>query len=113
LRTRRNVCLLPFALLAFCLVLAAAAGCGGQSGAAAPSRSEYTGVIVDIERVGSDVRAFTLESDGEAVRILIADDVQYGFDLGHLRDHMATRAPVRCPVEDRGGQLYALAILDA
>jgi hypothetical protein len=113
LRTRRTVGLLVVATAA-CLAIATASGCGGDSNRSnTPPRSEYVGVVVDIEGEGSNVRAFTLESGSDTIRLLIAPGVDYGFDLGHLRDHMATRDPVRCPVRQRGGRLYALAIADA
>ncbi len=89
----------------------AATACGGD--AAEPPPSEVTGLIVAIEGEGSDVRSFTLESDGEAHEIHIAPDVDYGFDLAHLHEHERDREPVRCDLEQREGRLYALTIDDA
>jgi hypothetical protein len=71
------------------------------------------GTIVDVQDTRGEVRAFTVRSGGELVDISIADDVDYGFDLDHLREHLATGDPVRCTVKERGGQLYTLSILDA
>ena len=53
-----------------------------------------------------------MKQGDEHVEIAIADDVAYGFDLEHLREHLATGDPVRCTVELRGDRLYALSILD-
>ena len=74
---------------------------------------ELVGVIVDVENPGGEVRAFTLRSDDELFEIAIADEVDYGFNLDHLREHLATGEPVRCTVEERRGTLRALTILDA
>jgi hypothetical protein len=94
------------------ICLAAVVGCGGGEGnERAPS--ELVGVIVAVEPSTGPVRTFTLEAAGESYRIFVAADVDYGFDLHHLRDHRATGDPVRCTLEERGDRLYALTILDA
>jgi hypothetical protein len=62
---------------------------------------------------GNDVRSFTLESGGKEYRIRVAPDVDYGFQLSHLRTHQASLYPVRCTFERRAGRLYALEIVDA
>ena len=98
----------PLSLVA--AILALLAGCGGDASPAPPD--EVTGVIVDVYGEGSDVRSFTLETDAETYEIRIADDVDYGFDLAHLRDHQATRAPVHCRLENRDGAAYARTIKD-
>lgn len=93
-------------------LIGVAASCGGS----APSRqvpSQATGVIVRIENVGASVRSFTLDSDQGELQILVAPDVDYGFDLRHLHLHKTLRAPVRCMLQERDGKLYALSILDA
>jgi hypothetical protein len=89
------------------VVLLAACGGGDDEG------DELIGLIVDVQGRGNDVRSFTLESGGEEYRIRIAPDVDYGFQLGHLRTHEASLYPVRCTLERRGGRLYALEIADA
>ena len=93
------------------------AGCGGagddgESTEPAATPSELTGVIVDIRGQGRDVSSFTLQSGGEGYEIRIAADVDYGFDLSHLREHESSMLPVRCRFERRQGGLYALAIDD-
>jgi hypothetical protein len=91
------------------LTIAAMAGCGGGDG----ESNELTGLIVDVQGRGDDVRSFTLESGGKEYRIRIAAGVDYGFQLGHLRTHQASLYPVRCTLERRDGRLYAVEIVDA
>jgi hypothetical protein len=85
------------------------AGCGGGDG----ESNELTGLIVDVQGRGDDVRSFTLESGGQEYRIRIAPAVDYGFELSHLRTHQASLYPVRCTLERRDGRLYAVEIVDA
>ncbi len=98
-------------LLALVALLCVVAGCG--SGDREPTPDELTGLIVAIDGEGSDVEAFTLEAGLEEYEILIADDVDYGFDLEHLKEHQETGDRVRCELEQRDGRLYARAIFDA
>ena len=95
------------------MLLGLASSACGASQSSSPTSGEVVGTIVDVLDTRGEVRAFTVRSDGELVDISIADDVDYGFDLGHPREHLATGDPVRCTVEERRGQLYALSILDA
>ena len=103
----------PVALLVLVLALAA---CGGEEEPGAADRadppSQLTGLIVEVDGSGSDIRSFALESGGERYEILIAADVDYGFDLAHLREHERDGEPVHCRLEDRNGLLYALTIED-
>jgi hypothetical protein len=98
-----------FTLLALLAIAAALGGCGGGDG----ESNELTGLIVDVQGRGNDVRSFTLESGGEEYRIRIPPGVDYGFQLGHLRTHQASLFPVRCTLERRAGRLYAVEIVDA
>jgi hypothetical protein len=93
--------------------LGAITGCGQEN--SPPPPSALTGLIVEIEGAGSDVDSFTLEeaAGGETYEIRIASDVDYGFDLSHLFQHLNERLPVRCALEERDGDLYALEIVDA
>ncbi|MDQ4024738.1 MAG: hypothetical protein M3217_04500 [Actinomycetota bacterium] len=76
--------------------------------------SEVTGVLLDVESDGVDeVTSFTLKDGDETYEIFIADDVDYGFPLGHLSEHLSTGDPVTVPLEERDGKLYALSIDDA
>jgi hypothetical protein len=45
--------------------------------------------------------------------ILIDPQIDYGFDLAHLREHMETGDPVRVDLELRAGDVYATQIDDA
>lgn len=78
---------------------------------AEPPPSEVIGVITAIE---GDIGAITVVEDGGGeYRIGIAGDVEYGFDLQHLREHEATGDPVRVRLEERGDDLVGLSIDDA
>jgi hypothetical protein len=98
-----------YALFALLSVVAVLAACGGGD----DEPDEVTGLIVDIQGRGNEVRSFTLESGGKEYRIRVAPDVDYGFQLSHLRTHQASLYPIRCTFERRAGALYALEIVDA
>lgn len=99
------------------------AACGGDDAeepeaaptvAAEDAPDEVTGVLLDVESEGvDDVTAFTLKEGDDVYEIFIAEDVDYGFPLGHLNEHLTSGDPVRVPVEVRDGKLYALSIDDA
>jgi hypothetical protein len=91
-------------------IVAMLVGCGGGG---SDDPSELTGLIVDIEGRGNDVTSFTLRTGDRNYEIRIARDVDYGFQLAHLRVHASALYPVRCTIERRQGQLYALSIVDA
>jgi hypothetical protein len=106
-----------------CLALLGAA-CGGDepeesSGgrdtvAAEDAPDEVTGVLLDVESTGiGEVTSFVLKDGDDTYEIFIADDVDYGFNLGHLSEHLTTGDPVSVPLEVRGDKLYALSIDDA
>jgi hypothetical protein len=84
------------------------AGCGGNGN----EDAELVGLIVDVRGRGNDVSSFTLRSGDETYEIRIAPDVDYGFQLGHLRLHESDLLPVLCKLERRDGRLYALEIVD-
>jgi hypothetical protein len=99
----------PYAIVALLTIVAVLAACGGGD----DEQNELIGLIVEVQGRGNNVRSFTLESGGQEYRIRIAPDVDYGFQLGHLRTHQASLYPVRCKLERRDGRLYALEIVDA
>ncbi len=102
------------AVAVLCCALLLGAACGGDDGDDAAAPSEVTGVILDIESEGiGQVTSFELKDGDETYEIFIAGDVDYGFDLGHLNEHLTTGDPVRVPLEERGGKLYARSIDDA
>ena len=87
---------------------------GGDTVAAEDAPDEVTGVLLDVESEGvGEVTSFTLKEGDDTYEIFIADDVEYGFPLGHLSEHLSAGDPVRVPLEVRDGKLYALSIDDA
>jgi hypothetical protein len=100
-------------VLVVALSATAMAGCGGGAATStgAPG-SPVNGPIVEVRGPRGAVEAIVVKQGDELVEVAIADDVAYGFDLEHLRDHLATGDPVSCTVELRGDTLYALRILD-
>ena len=102
--------LFPALLVALALA-AGAPGCGEEQ---EPVPAAAVGVITEIDGDGSDIRSFTLETrDHGTLEVFIAEDVDYGFDLAHLHEHQAAGDPVRCTLEEREGEAYALEIVDA
>jgi hypothetical protein len=98
--------------LAVLSLLTLVAACGNEE-PPEPSPSELTGLIVAIDGEGSDISSFTLDNFGDEYEVFIAPEVDYGFDLAHLREHERDRLPVRCRLDERDGRLYALEIVDA
>lgn len=71
------------------------------------------GVVIAIDSAAlDDVRSFTLKDGDDTYEIFIADDVEYGFPLGHLQEHLQGAEPVAVDTEEREGKLYALTIED-
>ena len=102
------------ALLLVALLVGACGDDGEESRGSEKPPSEITGVIVDIEaeRLG-DVTSFDLK-DGDTIYELFVDtEIEYGFPLGHLHEHLQTAEPVHCEIEERNGRLYAQTIEDA
>jgi hypothetical protein len=97
-----------------CGVLCLLVACGGEevAGVATDVPATVTGNVVSVEPAEGDVVSFVLEEDGTRYELRIADDVDYGFDLGHLREHMDLADPVRVSTEMRGDGAYALLIED-
>lgn len=96
------------------VLLLVTGGCGGSSDAAEPPPREATGLITEVREDGDRVTGFTLEALSGTYDVRIADDVEYGFDLRHLHEHVRKREPVECRLEQReDGRVYALRIDDA
>lgn len=97
------------------MVLVTVAACAdtGAKGPAAPD--QVTGVIVEIDSQSIDeVTSFTLKDGDVTYDIYIAEDVDYGFPLGHLQEHVQASEPVTVDLEERDDdKLYALTIEDA
>jgi hypothetical protein len=86
--------------------------CAGDAGCAETGRC--TGVVTDITSAGiGQVESFELKSGDETLEILIDPDLEYGFDLGHLHEHLASSDPVIVDLEERDDGVYALTIEDA
>ena len=79
-----------------------------------PAPTMLEGVITEVlPPDAGDVTGFALDADGTDYDILIDPEHDYGFDLGHLRDHRDTGDPVVCQLDPRPDGLYALTIEDA
>ncbi|MGH2821360.1 MAG: hypothetical protein ACRDJ5_11970, partial [Actinomycetota bacterium] len=78
-----------------------------------PGSVEVTGLVTDVATKGGEVTAFSLKAKGKSYRFLIDKEIDYGFDLHHLEDHLQEKLPTGVEYEDRGNGLYALSILDA
>lgn len=104
------------ALVGLLLIVLTIGGCGGDDPGPTPVASppdQVTGVLIDI--VSSeidDIQSFTLKDGDVQYDIYIADDVEYGFPLGHLQEHLQMADPVSVGLEMRDGKLYALTIED-
>ena len=107
-------------LLALVCCLALLASCGGSGDeaedvptGAANAPSQVTGVILDVQSESlQEVTGFTVKDGDQTYEVLIDPDVDYGFDLGHLREHLRTAGPVFVTLELRDGKLYAQSIED-
>ena len=88
-----------------------AGACASSSDRAPDS---LTGTITEIERGDSDeIVGLVLEAEDEEWTIRIAEDVDYGFDLEHLQEHMDQDLPVTVGLEQRDGDLVALTVEDS
>lgn len=71
-----------------------------------------TGLVVDVTGTLDDVESFTVLIEGEEVALVPANDGDYAFALGHLRDHLRSGEPVAVRWEEREGDLVATFIDD-
>jgi hypothetical protein len=100
-------------VVAAALLLVGAACAGDDAVSSADDvPSEVTGLITSIIPSQGTIESFTIESDDTSYEIKIAEDVDYGFDLEHLREHLADELPVKVTVEDRQGAAVATSIED-
>lgn len=99
------------------IVLLTTAACGSDEPETAPAESapdQVTGVVIEIESEAiDDIQSFRLKDGDVVYDIYIADDVDYGFPLGHLQEHVQSADPVVVDLEQRDDKLYALTIEDA
>ena len=102
------------ALLLAALLLASCGGSETPAGLADGETKTVTGVLTDIDSAAiDDINGFTLKDGDEQYTVLVDDEVEYGFALGHLQEHLQDALPVTVEMESRDGELYALSIADA
>ena len=100
-------------IVAALLALAALTACSSEPAGTEPENPRLEGVVVAIESASiDDITSFTLKDGDQIYKIYIADDVEYGFPLGHLQEHVQGAEPVAVDTEERDGKLYALTIED-
>lgn len=100
-------------LVAALLALVALSACSAEPAGTEPENPRLEGVVVAIDSASiDDITSFTLKDGDETYEIYIADDVEYGFPLGHLQEHVQGAEPVAVDTEERDGKLYALTIED-
>jgi hypothetical protein len=99
-------------LLASLMLLGAACGGDDENDPQAPESVE--GIIVNIEGDRLDqIESFRLKRGDDFYEIKVDPDREYGFNLGHLHEHLANSEPVVVELDDRGGELFAVSIEDA
>jgi len=101
-------------LLVLSAPLTACSGSAEVSGISDGETKTATGVLLDVDAESIDqVEGFILKVGDETYDVLIADDVEYEFPLGHLQEHLQDALPVTVEMENREGVLYALSVDDA
>lgn len=96
------------------VLVAGATACGAEAEeSAGPIPPRAVGLVVELDADGADVRGFILEADGRRYDVRIDPEIDYGFDLVHLREHQRLEQPVEVALERRGDDVYATEILDA
>ena len=90
-----------------------AMACGDRG--APPSPERIIGLVTEVEPEDETEipTSFTVEDeDGTPFSIEIDPELDYGFDLLHVREHLVTQDPVDVSVEERDGALIATSIED-
>jgi hypothetical protein len=96
------------------LALAVAlAGCAGADTSGGETPPELVGTVTAVVEEEGRVIGFRLAAGGDRYTIRIDRGRDYGFDLGHLRDHRAFADPVRVETRLDGDLVYAVRIDDA
>ena len=95
-------------------LLVVLAACGGSEPLTSTDQDRVVGLIVEIEpEEGTTVEGFVVEeNDGDSFDIRIDQNLDYGFDLNHLREHMDGDLPVDVDIDQRDDRLIALSIED-
>lgn len=80
-----------------------------------PATAEIEGVVIAFDGDLTDARWFTIRTaDGEDIEFAIADGATFdGGNIGHLRDHLLSGAPVIVTYRRDGGVLVATFTADA
>jgi hypothetical protein len=103
-------------VLSALLALVVLGGCSDNPTVEAgqPAPEEVTGPVtkIDSESLG-EVTSFEVTQKGEVFVVLIDPEINYGFALSHLNEHLASGDPVRVGLDERDGELYATEIADA
>lgn len=79
-----------------------------------PAPMEITGPVtkVDSESLG-EVTSFEVTHEGEVYVVFVDPEINYGFALSHINEHLASGDPVRVGLDEQEGKLYATEIVDA
>lgn len=99
------------------LALVVLGACGEDSpeeGPQQPAPEEITGPVtkVDSESLG-EVTSFEVTQEGEVYVVFVDPEINYGFTLSHINEHLASGDPVRVGLDEQEGKLYATEIVDA
>ena len=98
------------ASIAVLALATALAGCG-------PATKSAAGIVVAVDQVSlTEIRSFTLRTEaGEMLTFSIGNlDLSSGaFPANHLREHMATAAPVAVAYTELSGEATAVRLVDA
>lgn len=101
-------------MAAFLIVALISAGCGGDGNDGAGTPDEITGVILEIDSEGlGEVNSFRVKDGDDTYTVRIDPGREYGFNLGHLHEHLQNAEPVKVELESRGDSLVAVTIEDA
>ena len=88
------------------LVALSAVACGEDTkeppeAGASSTPTQLTGVIIDVESESlTEVKGFTLRSEGETYEILMDSQVNYDFPPSHLNEHVVSGDPVTVDLSD-------------
>ena len=96
-----------------CTLLVAGA-CGGDDAPSDPTPERVTGLVIEIDPPeGGPVERFSVEEDdGDVYELAIDPELDYGFDLNHLYEHLEAEDPVAVLVDASADELIARSIED-
>ena len=79
----------------------------------ADDSGQLTGIVIGVDGDLTEVRSFAVLADGDQRTFVPSPDGDYGFPLGHLREHLRTGEPVYIEFERIDGVLVAMRVSDA